>query len=234
MRWLKPELLSVGQGAEATSVLEKGNVVLKGFEADKSKGKKPTPMVFVQQRIEVTMADGPRSGPALVEDRTHVYLPTFLREGGRRERTLRSLVHDLGTVIDYSSETASIVTGLPKPQFVLGPWVPSPTTLFRFSALTFNGHYIHLDREYAREVEGYEERLVHGPLTALMLIEAFVHHYPGARLHSFEYRARNPVVVNQSIWFHGAVDRARKTAIVWAETGPHGVVGMTGVIHFSA
>ncbi|EIN07320.1 hypothetical protein PUNSTDRAFT_71314 [Punctularia strigosozonata HHB-11173 SS5] len=202
MLWLKPELLSVGQKAKAASILTRENVSLKGKERN--------PMVFVQQRIEVAT-----SGlPALVENRTHVYLPTFSRE--RQERKPRT------------------VTGLPKPQFMLGPWIPCPTTLFRFSALTFNGHYIHLDREYARNVEGYDERLVHGPLTALMLIEAFVHHYPRANLHSFEYLARNPIVVNQSMWFHGAVDKDRKTAIVWAETGPYGVVGMTGVIHFSA
>lgn len=34
-------------------------------------------------------------------------------------------------------------------------YTPTPTTLFRFSALTFNGHLIHLDRDYAQKVEGY-------------------------------------------------------------------------------
>lgn len=46
------------------------------------------------------------------------------------------------------------VLGLPRPHFSL-KFTPSPTTLFRFSALTFNGHRIHLDRDYARESEGY-------------------------------------------------------------------------------
>src|SRR6266702_890877 len=46
------------------------------------------------------------------------------------------------------------VLGLPRPDFSL-KFTPSPTTLFRFSALTFNGHHIHLDRDYAHESEGY-------------------------------------------------------------------------------
>jgi 3-methylfumaryl-CoA hydratase len=45
----------------------------------------------------------------------------------------------------------------------------SPTLLFRFSALTYNGHRIHYDRDYARDVEGYPGLLTHGPLQALAM-----------------------------------------------------------------
>ena len=48
----------------------------------------------------------------------------------------------------------------------------SPTLLFRFSALTYNAHRIHYDRDYAREVEGYPGLLTHGPLQALAMAEA--------------------------------------------------------------
>ncbi len=48
----------------------------------------------------------------------------------------------------------------------------SPTLLFRFSALTYNAHRIHYDRDYARDVEGYPGLLVHGPLQALAMAEA--------------------------------------------------------------
>jgi 3-methylfumaryl-CoA hydratase len=48
----------------------------------------------------------------------------------------------------------------------------SPTLLFRFSALTYNAHRIHYDRDYARQVEGYPGLLVHGPLQALAMVEA--------------------------------------------------------------
>lgn len=46
-----------------------------------------------------------------------------------------------------------------------------PTLLFRFSALTYNGHRIHYDRDYAREVEGYPGLLTHGPLQAVLMAE---------------------------------------------------------------
>jgi 3-methylfumaryl-CoA hydratase len=48
----------------------------------------------------------------------------------------------------------------------------SPTLLFRFSALTYNAHRIHYDRDYARDVEGYPGLLTHGPLQALAMVEA--------------------------------------------------------------
>ena len=48
----------------------------------------------------------------------------------------------------------------------------SPTLLFRFSALTYNAHRIHYDRDYARDVEGYPGLLTHGPLQALAMTEA--------------------------------------------------------------
>ena len=55
-----------------------------------------------------------------------------------------------------------------------GEWAidVSPTLLFRFSALTYNAHRIHYDRDYARDVEGYPGLLTHGPLQALAMTEA--------------------------------------------------------------
>ncbi|EIM90072.1 uncharacterized protein STEHIDRAFT_108664 [Stereum hirsutum FP-91666 SS1] len=120
-----------------------------------------------------------------------------------------------------------VIMGLPPSQFSL-TYTPSPTTLFRFSALTFNGHQIHLDRDYAHS-EGYSERLVHGPLTALMLLETLVFHNPNAVFSSFEYRAMNPVVVNRPITIHGALEDDGESAQLWTEDG-EGVVGMKGVV----
>jgi 3-methylfumaryl-CoA hydratase len=48
----------------------------------------------------------------------------------------------------------------------------TPTLLFRFSALTYNGHRIHYDRDYARDIEGYPGLVTHGPLQALAMTEA--------------------------------------------------------------
>src|ERR1700683_3518158 len=78
-----------------------------------------------------------------------------------------------------------------------GPLVPatadewsidtSPTLLFRFSALTYNGHRIHYDRDYARDAEGYPGLLVHGPLQALAMAEA-ARARGGGNHRFFEYR----------------------------------------------
>ena len=50
---------------------------------------------------------------------------------------------------------------------------PDPVLLFRYSALTFNGHRIHYDRDYVTDVEGYPGLVVHGPLLATLLIDRF-------------------------------------------------------------
>jgi hydroxyacyl-ACP dehydratase HTD2-like protein with hotdog domain len=56
------------------------------------------------------------------------------------------------------------------------PFIADEVTLFRFSALTFNGHRIHYDHRYATEVERYPGLVVHGPLIALLLLDAGVRH----------------------------------------------------------
>jgi 3-methylfumaryl-CoA hydratase len=58
----------------------------------------------------------------------------------------------------------------PNPQWKI-QIAPDPVLLFRYSALTFNGHRIHYDRDYCRTVEGYPGLIVHGPLQATMLVE---------------------------------------------------------------
>jgi 3-methylfumaryl-CoA hydratase len=69
----------------------------------------------------------------------------------------------------------------------------SPVLLFRFSALTYNAHRIHYDRDYTRDVEGYPGLLTHGPLQALAMAEAArAHGWHGDDL-SFEYRLTSPL-----------------------------------------
>jgi 3-methylfumaryl-CoA hydratase len=69
---------------------------------------------------------------------------------------------------------------------------PDSVMLFRYSALTFNGHRIHYDQAYAREVEGYPNIVVHGPLIATLLLQAAATSEPDRRLESFSFRARSP------------------------------------------
>ena len=68
----------------------------------------------------------------------------------------------------------------------------SPTLLFRYSALTFNGHRIHYDRDYAIEREGYAGLVVHGPLLAQHLMLAAQKALPEMRW--FSFRATAPLM----------------------------------------
>jgi 3-methylfumaryl-CoA hydratase len=71
---------------------------------------------------------------------------------------------------------------------------PSATLLFRYSALTFNSHRIHYDREYATQVEGYSGLVVHGPLQATLMLDLLTSSIPDARVESFSFRGRAPLL----------------------------------------
>ena len=64
--------------------------------------------------------------------------------------------------------------------------------LFRYSALTFNGHRIHYDRRYVTEVEGYPGLIVHGPLLATLLLDLVRRNAPDAEVATFRFRAVRP------------------------------------------
>ncbi len=71
--------------------------------------------------------------------------------------------------------------------------VPDPVLLFRYSALTFNGHRIHYDRSYVTAVEGYPGLIVHGPLIATLLLDLLRREQPQARVRRFAFTAVRPV-----------------------------------------
>lgn len=88
----------------------------------------------------------------------------------------------------------------------------SSTTLFRYSALTFNGHRIHYDLDYCRKVEGYPGLIVHGPLLAQRLMQIA---HEVAPLRGFQFRATAPL-------FHFETARfARRGSRLWV-AGPDG------------
>lgn len=104
-----------------------------------------------------------RSGPM-----TLVTVEHELWQSGRmvvRER--QDIIYREALVTDFSVEVAETPR---RP----GEWEVeiSPSLLFRFSALTYNGHRIHYDRDYATGVEGYPGLVTHGPLQALCMAEA--------------------------------------------------------------
>ena len=77
-----------------------------------------------------------------------------------------------------------------------GEWqrelVPDDVLLFRYSALTFNGHRIHYDRRYVTQVEGYPGLVVHGPLIATLLLDLLRRHAPEAQVTRFRFKAVRP------------------------------------------
>ncbi|KAH6918535.1 hypothetical protein BKA70DRAFT_1247462 [Coprinopsis sp. MPI-PUGE-AT-0042] len=165
---------------------------------------KKKPLVFVTQ--EINFFKQGKTTPSIVEERQHVYIPESLRV----VRPPRE-VSDIPDSADFSFQ-----------------YKPSPVTLFRFSSLMFNAHHIHLDKDYTTRVEGYPERLVHGPLTAMMLLEAVNFHNPLVHIKEFEYRATNPLYVNRLLTINGTwIDQAR--AKVWC-VDDEGAVGMTGLV----
>jgi 3-methylfumaryl-CoA hydratase len=70
---------------------------------------------------------------------------------------------------------------------------PDDVLLFRYSALTFNGHRIHYDRRYATEVEGHPGLVVHGPLLATLLLDLVQRSLPQMKVTKFEFRAVGPL-----------------------------------------
>ena len=134
-------------------------------------------------------------------------------------------------------ETASPGGRLPAPQED-GPAVPpanedwvievSPTLLFRFSALTYNAHRIHYDREYAMQVEGYPGLLTHGPLQALAMAEAArVAGRCGDGRQYFSYRLTSPLFDHQGMVVSAASDQG---ALVTAVRDIRGRRTATGIL----
>jgi 3-methylfumaryl-CoA hydratase len=70
--------------------------------------------------------------------------------------------------------------------------VPDDVLLFRYSALTFNGHRIHYDRRYATTEEGHPGLVVHGPLIATLLLDLIRRQLPSASVTAFSFKALRP------------------------------------------
>lgn len=81
--------------------------------------------------------------------------------------------------------------------------VPDETLLFRYSALTFNAHRIHYDRDYATRAEGHAGLVVQGPLAATMLLDAFLQRQPGP-VRAFDFRAQRPLIAGRPLTLAGA------------------------------
>lgn len=94
---------------------------------------------------------------------------------------------------------------------------PDDVLLFRYSALTFNGHRIHYDRRYVTEVEGYPGLVVHGPLIATLLLDLVRRECPQARLLGFQFKAVRPIFDLQPFSVHGLPSADGHSVQLWAE-----------------
>lgn len=91
-------------------------------------------------------------------------------------------------------------------------WEMNNTSLFRYSALTFNGHRIHYDVDYARDVEGYENLVIHGPLIATLMLDAASKR--GHDIETFTYRAKSPLLLPNAFTVNGRIEGDSGT--LWA------------------
>jgi 3-methylfumaryl-CoA hydratase len=124
------------------------------------------PLVFVVVRHQISTA----SGPALVEEHDIVY-----RDGARS-----------------APSTPDSRRASERPAWSHEVRVDD-VMLFRYSALTFNGHRIHYDRRYATEVEGYPGLVVHAPLVATLMLELLRRDTTTPPVAEFSFRAINPI-----------------------------------------
>jgi 3-methylfumaryl-CoA hydratase len=106
---------------------------------------------------------------------------------------------------------------------------PNSTTLFRYSALTFNGHRIHYDVDYCREVEGYGNLVIHGPLHATLLA-MYAEEIVGKPLRTFRYRGMQPSVLGAELTINASMNGGEAT--VWTAL-PDGSVSMQAEATFA-
>ncbi|MDF8331786.1 FAS1-like dehydratase domain-containing protein [Novosphingobium cyanobacteriorum] len=96
------------------------------------------------------------------------------------------------------------------------PLTPDARLLFRYSAATFNTHRIHYDLPYARDAEGYPALVVHGPLTATLLVDRLLAR-TAKPLRTFTFRGRAPLYCDRPLALCGRQDHTGQFAL-WAES----------------
>lgn len=167
-------------------------------------------------------------GLALVDRRSWVFRPELDLTGAEMEKPkalLNANARAPTEVVDLAGEEDG--QGAPVRQF---RW--SPTGLFRFSALTFNGHKIHYNEDWTQRVEGHPGLVVHGPLNLINMLNYWRDvHGDGKNPHSISYRAMSPVYAGETylVRTEGSDDTAEGR--VWdVLVDKNGVVCMKGQV----
>jgi 3-methylfumaryl-CoA hydratase len=185
--------------------------------------------------------------------RLRIERPLLVGELARKVSTVRSVTPKAGrtgplvfVVVEHRVETGAgvalveeqdIVYREPAPPGGAAPrreepgrwrraWAPDAVLLFRYSALTYNGHRIHYDAPYARGVEGYRGLVVHGPLLATLMLDLVRRELPGRAVRSFDYRGTAPLIAGEELVVRGEPDGDARVRL-WV-TGPGGLLAMEG------
>ena len=134
---------------------------------------------------------------------------------------VQNLLEQQTIVYREMSSTAEVPQASPAPPGaeLTTTWQLDNTALFRYSALTFNGHRIHYDADYSRQVEGYPNLVIHGPLIATLLLD--LAHRAGRPLRRFTYRAKNPLFLPAPFTVNGTKDG--DTTKLWAANDTGGL-----------
>lgn len=159
-------------------------------------------LVFVTARFEFSDGDG----VAMTEERDIVYREPILAGAGARVPVAAA---------QRARETAAWERVIR----------PDPVLLFRYSALTFNGHRIHYDQPFATRQEGYPGLIVHGPLLATLLVDLVRRQMPEARMTTFAFRAVSPLFDTAAFTVCGVPSADGRTIALWAR-GPDGALAM--------
>jgi 3-methylfumaryl-CoA hydratase len=142
-----------------------------------------------------------------------------VRHEVRRNASVEVALTEHHNIVYREAPSTSDVPPPPQSAPPAGDWerhiVADDVLLFRYSALTFNGHRIHYDRKYVTEVEGYPGLIVHGPLIATLLMDLLRRNMPDADVAKFEFKAVRPTFDIHPFSVHGQLAADGKTVHLW-------------------
>jgi 3-methylfumaryl-CoA hydratase len=189
-----PRRMWAGSQFEFRRALRVGDSVTRTstIESIAAKMGRTGPLAFVRVRHEIRISE--ESDVALLEFHDIVY----------REAAV-------------PGATPPLPTPAPRDALWVREVIPDDLLLFRYSALTFNGHRIHYDRRYATEVEGYPGLVVHGPLVATLLLDLLFRQHPTEQVARFEFKAIRPTFDVSRFRVCGTPAEGGRSVHLWAQ-----------------
>jgi len=155
------------------------------------------------------------------EGRTGKLVFVKVRHEVRCNQATEPAIVEFHDIVYREAQRADDLEPPPQPAPTEAAWqreiVPDDVLLFRYSALTFNGHRIHYDRKYVTEVEGYPGLIVHGPLIATLLMDLVRRNAPQADVATFRFRAVRPTFDLHPFRVNGQVQSDGKAIKLWAQ-----------------